>query len=113
MSDDAYGVINVHPHRRADLGWLGGGIADRNARFEGAGGKSQARQRVVRLFEGVESSWTGVSGMCRLSGQRLDREAARKDAQTSGGGRFCVAAHVDVVNERQEDDEGDVYLHHD
>jgi hypothetical protein len=55
----------------------------------------------------------GVSGMRRLSGQRLEREAARKDAQTSSGGRFCVAAHLDVVDERQEDDEGDVHLHHD
>jgi hypothetical protein len=109
----AYGVVDVHAHRRADLGGLGGGSADGYARFGRARGESQAGQRVVRLFEGVESSWTGVSGMRRLSGQRLEREAARTDAQTSGGGRFCVAAHLDVVDERQEDDEGDVYLHHD
>jgi hypothetical protein len=109
----AYGVVDVHAHRRADLGGLGGGSADGYARFGRARGESQAGQRIVRLSEGVESSWMVVSGMRRLSGQRLEREAARKDAQTSSGGRFCVGAHLDVVDERQEDDESDVYLHHD
>jgi hypothetical protein len=52
----AYGVVDVHAHRRADLGGLGGGSADGYARFGRARGESQAGQRVVRLFEGVESS---------------------------------------------------------
>lgn len=83
--------VNVHAHKRPHLRGLvvvGCGCADRNARSGRAGGKSQARQRVVGLFEGVDWSWKVVDGMRGLSGQRLEGEAARGDAKTRGDGRF-------------------------
>ena len=113
---DTYEVVDVHAHKRADLGGLalGSACVDRNARSGRARGESQAVQRVVRLFEGVYWSWEVVDGMYLLSGQGVEREAARGNAQTVGGRRVCVAAvHLDAVDQRQEDDDGDVELHDD
>ena len=114
--NDAYEVVDVHAHKRFDLGGLvvGGASADRNVRSGRACGESQARQRVVRLFESVYWSWKVVDGLRGLSDHRLQGEAARGDAKTRGDGRFCVAAsHLNAVDQRQEDDDGDVELHDD
>jgi hypothetical protein len=114
---DTHEVVDVHAHKRPDLGGfvvVGSATADRNARSGRAGGESQAHQRVVGLFEGVDWSWKVVDGLRGLSDHRLQGEAARGDAKTRGDGRFCVAAsHLDAVDQRQEDDEGDVELHDD
>jgi hypothetical protein len=112
-----YEVMDVHAHKRSHLSGLvvvGSADVDGNARSGRAGGKSQARQRVVGLFEGVDWFWKVLDGMRGLSGHRLQGEAARGDAKTRGDGRFCVAAsHLDAVDQRQEDDEGEFELHDD
>jgi hypothetical protein len=111
-----YEVVDVDAHKTPDVGGLalGSAYVDRNARSARACGESQADQRLVGLFEGVYWSWKVVDGMQLLSGQRVESEAAQGNAQTGSGRCVCAAAaHLETVDQRQEDDDGVVELHDD